>query len=121
MRAPLGPVLDGDLSEASEVPGVQGDQYQLVDMGDRGDLAIDERRSPAECLETCSLMAVPRRRKLVIRKNWKRYLYDVVEIGFESNSALASWQPTAAVRELVPDRRRSPNDRCRTSESGHYA
>ena len=43
----------------------------MVDMGDRGDLAVDERRRPAEGLETCSLVAVPRRGNLVIRKERK--------------------------------------------------
>lgn len=100
----LGPVLDVEIFEAREIPGVDRDQDKSVGMSDRRDLSIGVWRGSAKSLETSSLFAMPHGGNLVIRKDWKCRVYDVVKIRLESGSALALGQPTAAVRELVPHR-----------------
>ncbi len=72
-------------------------------MSNRGDLTVDERRWPAQRFKPRSLFAVPRRRSLVVRQDWKRSLNDVPEISVERGAALAFRQPSTPERELVPD------------------
>jgi hypothetical protein len=56
----LGPVLDFKLSEASEVLGVDGNEYKAVHVSNRSDLAVHIRCGSTKGLEMCPLVAVPR-------------------------------------------------------------
>jgi len=100
------PVLYLEPFEPGEIFGVDSDEHEPVGMSDGSDLPIRVWRGSAKSLETCPFATVPRRRDLVVGKDRKRRLYDVMEIGFKSGSALPPGQPTAAVGELVPHRRR---------------
>ena len=101
------PVLDRQPFEAAEVLVICRRQHKPVHMGNRGDLTVDERRRPAARFKPRPLVAVPRRRRLVVRQNRKRSVHDVTEIGFERGPAPAFWQPPTPIRELVPDWRRN--------------
>lgn len=76
-------------------------------MGNCGDLTVDERRWSPQRFEARSLLAVPCRRRLVVREDWKRSVHDVAEIRLERRATLAFWQPPTPVGELVPDWRRN--------------
>jgi hypothetical protein len=65
------PVLDLEPFEPSEIPGVDGDEYQSVGVSDGSDLPIRVWRGSAKSLETCSFATVPRRRDLVVGKDRK--------------------------------------------------
>src|SRR6185436_6093591 len=70
------------------------------------DLSVGERRGLPEALEPGALGAVPCGRRLVVRKDGKRGLHDIVEVVLYRVASLAPGEPPIAVRELVPDRRR---------------
>jgi hypothetical protein len=106
-QTPVRPVLDRQAFEAHEVLVVGGCQHEPIHVRNRGDLTIDERRGSAQRFKPCSLFAVPRRRRLVVRQDRKRHPHDVTEKRVEGVAALALGKPAAAIGELVPDGRRN--------------
>ena len=100
---PLGPVFDRELLEPDEILCIRGDEDELIRVSDRRDLAVNEWGWAPECLETGSLLAVPPRRRLVVRQHRKGGTDDVTEIAIERCAPLAFGQPATTVRELVPD------------------
>jgi hypothetical protein len=102
-HVPRQPVLNRQPLEAGEILVVCRRQHKPMHMGNRGDLAVDERRWSAQRFKPRPLFAVPSRRSLVVRQDRKRSVHDVMEIGLERGAALALWQPPTAVDELMPD------------------
>jgi len=98
------PVFDSEFFEAGKILGIGGDEHEPVHVSDRRDLAIDVWRGPAKRLKTRSLLAVPGCGNFVVRQDGKGSTYNVPEIGFERNAALALDKSTTSIRELVPDR-----------------
>ena len=86
---------------------IRGDEHESMYVGDGCDLAIDERCRRTERFKARPLLAMPRRRCLVVWQVGERPTHDLAEIGFKCCAPLAVWQPAAAIRELVPDRRRN--------------
>jgi hypothetical protein len=72
-----------------------------VDVGDGGDLAVDERCRRAHRFEARTLLSVPRRRGLVIWEDLERSPHYVAQIRFKRGSPLSFRQAAASVRELV--------------------
>ena len=75
-------------------------------MGNRCDLAINERCRRAERFEACPLLTMPCRRCLIVWQVGERPTHNVAEIGFQCRAPVAFWQSAAAIGQLVPDRRR---------------
>ena len=101
------PVLYLESREAPEMSYVRGDEYQSVYMGHSRDLSIDERRWPAQRFEACALLTVPGRSCFIVGQVRERPAHNVAKISFDRGAPLAFLEPPAAIRELVPDRRRN--------------
>ena len=103
----LRPVLYPQPFETDEVFVDCRRKHQPIHVGNRGDLTVDERHWSAQGFKARSLFAVPRRRRLVVRQDWKRSPNDVPEIGLERRAALPFGKTPTPTGELVPDRGRN--------------
>ncbi len=61
------PIFNRQLRKDLEVPDIPGDQNQVVDLGDRSDLPVDEARCLPLADQACALVSVPGSRTIVIR------------------------------------------------------
>ena len=105
--ARLGPVGHAKLFEPGEILDVERDQHESIGVSDRCDQSIGKRHWCAKAFETGTLVSMPRRSSLIVRKDRKRGLHDIMKIVFDGIAAFSSGEPPAAVYELVPHRRRN--------------
>src|SRR5579864_9037042 len=73
-------------------------------VGHSGDLRINIRNGTAQRLEPGSLLAVPRRGRIVIRENRERRAHDVLQIRVEGGSSPPARKTPKSEGQLVPDR-----------------
>ena len=105
-RAGSPPAFDRQTFERTKVAGVRRHEGQLVGMCDRGDLAVDERRCPADGGQPCTLPGVPVRRLEAVVQDRKAFQNHVLEVALDRLAPARAREPRATEPQFVPHRRR---------------
>ena len=84
-----GPIDDVQTFEIGEVLGIGGDERQVVLPGDRGDLAVDIWKRPADLLQARPFLTMPRSGCLFVGKDGERRPNHRLKIIFQRGFSLA--------------------------------